>query len=348
MEIGVIEGFFGPEWGREARMSYASFLQDCGADFYLYAPKRDQYLRKKWREEWGQDFQSLLLELQEHFATHEISFGVGLSPMGLEGKFDEEDARELEKKIRILNKLGVRRLGIFFDDMPVEPSLAKVQVSVVKYIQNHFSGTLLFCPSFYTPDPILEKVFGKMPENYLEDIAAGIPVEIDLAWTGPKVISPEIPKSHLEEVRDLLKRKPFLWENLFANDGPKNCKFLKLKPFEGRSSDIVELISGVGFNMMNQAELSKICFLSSLLVLNEGQEPMEAFSNACSELLSSGFAQFLSENREVFLTKGLDNLSSEEKDQFLKKLPSFPDKGAREVEAWLKGDYLVGPECLTD
>lgn len=348
MEIGIIEGFFGPEYSMEERKSYASFLSGCGADFYLYAPKRDQKLRKQWREEWKADYQGFLLELKNHFDDQGITFGVGISPMGLAGKFDSLDASDLEKKIRLLQKLGIKLLGVFFDDMPVEPSLALVQIKVVQLIQKNFDGRIIFCPSFYSDDPILEKVFGKMPENYLQDIAAGIPLDIDLAWTGPKVISPEIPRAHLEGVNSLLKRKPFLWENLFANDGPKNCKFLKLKPFMGRSSDIVELISGAGFNMMNQPELSKICFLSSLLVLNEGQKPAEAFENACKELLSPSMAQFIQKENEFFLTQGLDGLSPEKKQELMDRLSEFSDKSAREIEAWLRGEYLVGPECLTD
>lgn len=348
MEIGIIEGFFGPEYSMEERKSYAPFLSGCGADFYLYAPKRDQKLRKQWREEWKADYQGFLLELKNHFDDQGITFGVGISPMGLGGKFDSLDASDLEKKIRLLQKLGIKLLGVFFDDMPVEPSLALVQIKVVQLIQKNFDGRIIFCPSFYSDDPILEKVFGKMPENYLQDIAAGIPLGIDLAWTGPKVISPEIPRAHLEGVNSLLKRKPFLWENLFANDGPKNCKFLKLKPFTGRSSDIVELISGAGFNMMNQPELSKICFLSSLLVLNEGQKPAEAFENACKELLSPSMAQFIQKENESFLTQGFDGLGPEKKQELMDRLSEFPDKSAREIEAWLQGEYLVGPECLTD
>lgn len=348
MEIGIIEGFFGPEYPADARKSFAPFLSDCGADFYLYAPKRDQNLRKNWREEWKADYQSFLLDLKQHFDQNNIVFGLGLSPMGLNGKFDDQDARELEKKTRLLQKLGIELLGVFFDDMPVEPSLAMVQISVVKHIQQSFTGKIIFCPSFYSYDPILEKVFGKMPDNYLQDIASGVPSTIDLAWTGPKVISPEVPKAHLEEVTKLLKREPFLWENLFANDGPKNCKFLKLNPFSGRSSDIVELISGAGFNMMNQAELSKICFLSSLLVLMEGQTPSDAFLNACAKLLSSEFAAFLHTHRQDFGSKGLEGITQDEKANLFTQLAVFPDKGAREVEAWLRGEYLVGPECLTD
>ena len=34
IQIGVVEGFFGPAWNSVARKSYASFLSTFGGDFY--------------------------------------------------------------------------------------------------------------------------------------------------------------------------------------------------------------------------------------------------------------------------------------------------------------------------
>ena len=50
MELGVIEGFFGRpyDWDERADMVWA--LAPAGYSFYLYAPKADGYLRRRWRE----------------------------------------------------------------------------------------------------------------------------------------------------------------------------------------------------------------------------------------------------------------------------------------------------------
>jgi hypothetical protein len=187
-----------------------------------------------------------------------------------------------------------------------------------------------------------------MPDNYLEDIARLIPGDVSMAWTGPKVISPEIPRDHILSVEKLLRRKPFMWENLFANDGPKNCKFLKLRPFDGRSERLDDVTEAWGLNMMNQPELSKITFLATLKVLRDGIDPMGGLQAALRELCSPAFAEFVMKHRKEFLEKGLDVFTTEEKTAYKNELKTFTDPAALEILDWLEGKYIVGSECLTD
>lgn len=348
MNVGIVEGFFGPAWPHGSRVKYASFLRKNGGDFYIYAPKQDQHLRKGWRLPWDSSYQQFLKDLASDFRKEGVSFGVALSPFGLGRELTLEDEQSLHEKLSLLTQLGIDILGVFFDDMPSHENLAQVQALVVSSIRKSYQGKIVFCPSYYTFDPILEKVFGKMPENYLDDIARLIPEDIAMAWTGPKVISPEIPREHLVGVEKLLRRKPFMWENLFANDGPRNCKFLKLRPFSGREEKLDDLTDAWGFNMMNQAELSQITFLASIKVLKNHLPAEAAFEEALTELCTPGFAGFLRSQRVAFLEKGLDVLTPEEKTLALRSLAAFPDPAAREIEAWLKGEYVVGSECLTD
>lgn len=348
MELGVIEGFFGPAWPHEKRLGYAPFLQEVGGDYYIYAPKQDPHLRKQWRSEWKEDYLSFLRNLSTHFRHHGVRFGVALSPFGLSSDLTQEDCNHLEEKLHQLTEVGVDLLGLFFDDMPVTENLASVQIKVVDFIHKKFPNQIVFCPSFYSYDPILEKVFGKMPEGYWEEISQGIPAEVAFAWTGPKVISPEISHEHLREVRALLKRKPFIWENLFANDGPKNCKFLKLRPFDGRSSEGRPEVSSWGFNMMNQPELSKITFLASVYVLKNDMSSEDAFQKALSVLLGEKLSQFIQNHQQDLLTTGLDQIPADQKSQWIAELANYIEPAAREIESWLKGEYNVGSECLTD
>ena len=348
MKLGVVEGFFGPAWPSGSREGYASFLRNCGGDFYIYAPKQDQHLRKGWRGVWEESYLDFLRHLSLEFKSNEIKFGIALSPFGLGKELTEEDKKSLLEKLQLLTSLGIDILGVFFDDMPSHENLAAVQAEVIGVIRREYPGQIVFCPSYYTFDPILEKVFGKMPDNYLTDIARLIPQDISMAWTGPKVISPEIPRQHMEEVERLLKRKPFMWENLFANDGPRNCKFLKLRPFDGRNEKLDDLSEAWGFNMMNQPELSKITFLASKKVLVDQLSPDVAFRESLEELSTPAFATFLTTHRLSFLEKGLDVLTAEEKSALIGELASFPDSAAREIQEWLKGSYIVGSECLTD
>jgi hyaluronoglucosaminidase len=345
-KIGVIEGFFGPAWPLQARLGYADFLARSGGGFYIYAPKQDPYLRKRWREEWPTSWCDQLTRMAQHFTDRQVTFGVGLSPFGLGTTLSPSDKMLLTSKLEILQKSGVGLLGLFFDDMPTDDDLAPAQMACVDWVRKNFSGKIVFCPSYYSFDPILEKVFGKMPDGYWQTIAQLTPPEVSMAWTGPKVISPEVPSAHLQEVTELLKRRPFMWENLFANDGPKNCKFLKLQAFTGRSTGVLDQVEAYGFNMMNQPYLSQIVFLASCLVLEEKSDPETAFQTALSQLCPGGLRTFINRHRDNFLRVGLDQLT--EKDQLIAELSSFAHPVAAEITDWLSGKYVVGSECLTD
>jgi hyaluronoglucosaminidase len=346
-QIGVIEGFFGPSWSMEERLSYASFLSQHGGTFYIYAPKEDSRLRRQWREEWNEEYLNKLRTLTNCFQSSKISFGIGFSPFGIGTNLSLDDKNSLRKKMIALNEMNIDFLGLFFDDMPINDNLAQTQLETVNVVQKHFKKKIIFCPSYYSTDPILDKVFGPRPTDYLETIGRDLPEAVSIAWTGPKVISNEISVTHLTEVQDILKRKPFLWDNLYANDGPKNCKFLKFKLFEGRSKEILLSSEGIGLNMMNQPELSKLLFLSSRLVL-DGEDPENAFHEALRKLFSQNFSTFILQHKEVFTVKGLDSLSATEKKDLKSHLKLFSEPAAQEIVDWLEGKYLVGTECLTD
>ncbi|MFP5519167.1 MAG: beta-N-acetylglucosaminidase domain-containing protein [Bdellovibrionia bacterium] len=344
--IGVIEGFFGPVWSNQARMSYADLLKNFDNSFYIYAPKRDARLRRQWKEDWSSADLQEFTNLHRLFSEKDSTFGVGLSPLGF--KNNSEDQRLLLKKIEQLNQCNVRLLGLFFDDMPVTDNLAQDQLAALSLIQKSFSGKIIFCPSFYSFDPILEKVFGKIPTNYFADLAAGIPPAVEILWTGPKVISQQITKQDMDAAAKLFGRKLFLWDNLFANDGPKRCKLLPLHAYKGRDSDLLSSISGVGLNMMNQGFISQLAFLSSRQTLTSSQDSEIVFDEILQKNVSKELKHFIHDNGAAFMEKGLDNLSAETKELWIQKLGLMSDSAAAEIEQWLRGEYIVGPECLTE
>lgn len=346
--IGVVEGFFGPAWSESSRYSYAEFLAQYGGEFYIYAPKQDQYLRKLWRDVWPLEYIQKLQSLKNHFESYNVKFGIGFSPFALGEKINDDDKLHLKLKLQIFNDLGIDLLGLFFDDMPTNENLAPTQLEVLTLVREAFKNKIIFCPTYYTFDPILEKVFGKKPEHYLEMIAEEAPRDIAIAWTGPKVISPVIDMFHLNEVSLLLKRNPYIWENYFANDGPKNCKFLKIKPYAGRSKELLSSCEAFGFNLMNQAELSKINFLASKYVLADGLPEGPALEKAINDLCSKELGQFILKYREKFLSEGLDLITMEEKLHWETELSPLNEAMALELRDWLAGKYVVGNECLTD
>ncbi len=347
-ELGIVEGFFGPTWSHEARVSFASFLKTYGGDFYIYAPKRDANLRKAWRDVWSDTYIQELKNLRDSFQQKSLKFGVAFSPFGLGSTITPDDWSHLEKRFQILSDLNIDYLGLFFDDMPSTDKLLDVQTQVVNLALRFFPKGLIFCPSYYTYDPILDKVFGQRPAGYVEGLKDAMLEQVDICWTGPKVISEELSDEHLAEVTDLLGRKPYIWENLYANDGPRNCKFLKLRYFTGRSSKLLRSTQAVGFNLMNQPYLSQLVYLSSLWAIEKNLSPEESFKASCFELCSPKLAQFILYHRDDFFKLGLDQLTADQKHAMVTELQDDHSPIALDIKAWLKGEYLVGPECLTD
>jgi hypothetical protein len=54
--------------------------------------------------------------------------------------------------------------------------------------------------------------------EYLKTIGAKLAPDIDIMWTGDKVIPKEITVSSLEGITQILKRAPVIWDNEHAND----------------------------------------------------------------------------------------------------------------------------------
>ncbi len=345
--LGLIEGFFGPPWSEPDRLAFAPFLQKNNFDFYLYAPKADPFLRKKWQEPWPAGYCEKLKLISRHFRSYGLRFGVGFSPFELHSISPREGRQKLQEKLQLLDDAGIDLLGLFFDDMPVHDGLARLQLEALETVRKATKAKIIFCPTFYSPDPKLEKVFGKRPQKYWDEIKTA-PPEIEIAWTGPEVISKEISREHLQEATLLLGRKPFLWDNLFANDGPRNCKFLKICAPQGRTAAALHATNGWAWNPMNQAALSQLVLLASKFALLDRTAPQFALEQSLQESCSPELAAFFSRNRNEMLSQGLDRIEPATKNLWCSELHAWNHPMAREIEQWLKGEFSVGAECLTD
>ena len=62
-------------------------------------------------------------------------------------------------------------------------------------------------------------------------------------WTGPKVISRLISPESIDEIAEVLRRKPVIWDNLHANDYDQKRIFLG--PYSGRPSALLTKLKGV-------------------------------------------------------------------------------------------------------
>lgn len=82
-ELSLIEGFYGTPYPASDRLRLISVLAENGFRSFLYAPKADAFLRRRWREPHPPSAAHQLRELSVGCAAASCRFGVGLTPFGV-------------------------------------------------------------------------------------------------------------------------------------------------------------------------------------------------------------------------------------------------------------------------
>ena len=347
--LGLIEGYYGEPWSEVARAKAIDALAPRGYGFFIHAPKADDFLRRKWREPYPDVNEARLRRLAAHCKSRGVRFGVGLSPYEIYRAFDADAKTALADRLALFDSIGVEILAILFDDMRGDLSdLAATQAGILHWVAERSQASeIIFCPSYYTDDPILDRIFGERPANYLEDLGRMLDPSIAVFWTGEHVCSRDYSVAHLERVTDRLRRKPFLWDNYPVNDGPRMSQHLHLRAFTGRPAAITGHISGHAINPALQPTLTLIpaLTLADSYARGERYDDGEAFAHAASEVLGNELAGVVKEDLNMLQDVALDELGD--------RLPSlreryarFDHPGAKEIMAWLDGKYRFTGEMM--
>ncbi|MDZ4369859.1 MAG: beta-N-acetylglucosaminidase domain-containing protein [Phenylobacterium sp.] len=349
-ELGIIEGFFGRPYAWNERAEMVRALAPAGYGFYLYAPKADAHLRRRWREPYPDTDLAALGAFAGTCRDAGVRFGVGLSPYELFLDFDGPSKDALGVKLAQLESLGLDDLGLFFDDMRGDlPDLARRQVEIVDWIANRTTAhRLIVCPSYYTDDPVLDRVFGQRPDDYLEDLGRNLDPAIHLMWTGEEVCAKEFSPGHLARVARQMRRKPFLWDNYPVNDGPRMSRHLHLRAFTGRPASIGAEIAAHGINTASQAVLSRIpaLTLAESYATGADYEYLAAFRRAAVAVLGPELADGVERTLLLLEDSGLDGLGAERMERLRQRFGAFDHPAAREILAWLDGAFAIGAEEL--
>lgn len=348
-ELGTIEGFYGRPWDWEARAAHVSALAPHGYRFFLYAPKADTFLRRRWSEPHPPEEAERLSALAAHCRAEGVRFGVGLSPYELYLDFDGAAREALTRKLRWLDEIGIDDLAILFDDMRGDlPGLADKQIEIVDCAAERTkAGRLIVCPSYYTDDPILDRVFGQRPEDYLDDLGRRLDPSIGIFWTGPRVCSKEIPADHLARTGETLRRHPFIWDNYPVNDGQRMSPFLHLRGFTGRSGEIGSLVAAHGVNPASQPLLSRIPMLTLETVYRAPEYDADAAFLAAAETVAGPeLARMLAEDLALMQDKGLDGMSEKETAALRNRYAAVDNPCTREIVQWLDGYWRITDEIV--
>ena len=347
--LGIVEGYFGTAWSWSSRTALMRFLAAHGYGFFIYAPKADPYLRRRWREEYPAAMAQELAAFATACRAAGVRFGIGLSPF--ESYFEDDSGVivALERKLRFINEIGIDDLALLFDDMRGDlPDLAKRQVRLTQYCAARTSASrVLLCPSYYSNDPILDRVFGARPSRYLETLGAGLDPSVEIFWTGERICSTSFDPMDLARVAGMMRRKPFLWDNYPVNDGPRMSQHLHLRAFAGRPASLRELVAGHAINPALQPMLSRIPALTlrDSYRLGDGYDAAMAFAAAAQIVLGPALAAMVTMDLPLLQDAGLDKIGPA-KATLRARYATVEHDAAREIVTWLDDGYGVSAEMV--
>ena len=348
-QLGIIEGYYGKPWTWDARAQTVSFLKPHGYAFYLYAPKSDLFLRERWADDHPADQFSELKKFAAHCRSQGVRFGVGLSPMNIFRDFNAGEKAKLARKLSALGDLGLDDMALLFDDMRGDlPDLAKNQVEISHFVAARMKSTrLIVCPSYYSDDPLLDRVFGQRPQNYLEDFGRALDSKIEIFWTGEEVCSREYSPGYLARVGGQMRRRPFLWDNYPVNDGARMSRYLHLRAFTGRPASIAPCIAAHAINPALQSVLSGIpaLTLAESYAKGEAYEYGAAFLRAATHVLGPELVARVQVDLLLLNNTGLDRLG-ERVATLRARYAAFNHAGAREIVDWLDGVWRFRPDDM--
>jgi hyaluronoglucosaminidase len=348
--FGIIEGFFGKTWSWADRLIWAKFLATIGGNLYLYAPKKDPFFRRLWREPIDPPHLAQLRDCRSAYHTAGVGFGVGITPFDVQHGLSAADRSALQHKIAQLNELALDHLAILFDDMRGDfPGLAATQLEIIDLItQVSNAPKFSICPTYYTEDPVLEKVFGDRPPDYWDTLRSLEP-NIDIFWTGEKVCSQDYSPAHLATVQARFDRPVLLWDNYPVNDGQKLVTKLHFHNIGNRTASIRNHCAGQLMNPMNQPLLSRIAVATMAQTYQRVlHTPPADCSEQIAELAAADLAALMIRDAQQFATLGLDGMTEDDRTALTQQYAQCQDPMAIEILGWLNGEYAFDPNCLTD
>ncbi|MCC7394489.1 MAG: beta-N-acetylglucosaminidase domain-containing protein [Sphingomonadaceae bacterium] len=348
--LGLIEGFFGPLWSWEERRSVAQILAAHGYAFYHYAPKGDALLREKWQTPYATAEVAALRQFADFARGAGLRFGVGLSPFGAQHGFDASARAAMRAKLAQLDEAGIDTLAILFDDMDgAIADLAQRQAEIIDFVTQHSRARDFYsCPSYYSDDAVLDRVFGARPAEYLEDFGRLIHDDIAIYWTGEEVCSRAISAGHIADVTRRLGRAPAIWDNWPVNDGARMRNHLHLRGFAGRDPAIAGAIHSHAVNPCLQPILSCIAAITlpRLYAEGAGYRYMAAFLAAAEAVCGVQLADMLHADLLRLEDGGLMRIDDAARAKLSARYKAVDHAAAREVVRWLAGDYAKDADAV--
>ncbi|MGH9818431.1 MAG: beta-N-acetylglucosaminidase domain-containing protein, partial [Candidatus Acidiferrales bacterium] len=229
--------------------------------------------RKIWRKPYPNDAWERLRRLIRRAQESRIEFVYGFHPGEGLCFSDDQPIQLLLKKAQRFYDAGVSTFAVLFDDIPsrlsherdrraFHNSLARAEGNWLDRIRAAQPAAWKniewwICPSYYSEDLLLERVFGRFEAHFLETLAHYLPADVACFWTGPSVVCKNISRAHVRRIANRVQRPLLLWDNYPVNDLSMSEE-LHIGPLQGRDPRLPECVYGYLNNPMLQPELSLI------------------------------------------------------------------------------------------
>lgn len=294
---GVIEGFYGRPWTQSQRLTLIEQLPQWGLNTYFYAPKDDLKHRAQWRQLYDEGEINAIGELIDGCQRQNLFFIYGLSP-GLDIEFsDERELQQIKQRLIQMIHAGCEHFALLFDDLPGQisegdrnrfRSVVEAQCHVTNQIAlwlrtQALDGRLLFCPTPYCDRMDQAGLAG---EGYLDTLGELLHPAIDVFWTGPEIVSADIPVASIERLSQRIKRQPVIWDNLHANDYDQ--RRLYCGPYN-RAGELRNHVRGILSNPNNEFPINEIPLRTlGAYLASDDYQPRQAYLEA-AELWSDRY-----------------------------------------------------------
>ncbi len=257
---GVVEGYYGVPWSKEARCSQFAFYGRNKMNTYIYAPKDDPYHHGRGcYEAYPPDKAQELRQLVECARKNHVRFVWAIHPANTVRWEVDEGRSQLEalcSKLESMYELGVRDFGLLFDDTTGEIGCAQRQVQLSNYITENFirkhpdvNQTLIMCPTGYN------RSWAKPEELHM--LGEGLDPATCVMWTGDTVVH-DITLDGQRWVNHHLGRPTFIWWNWPCNDFKPNRLSMGRAYGMGTEEEMKSQMSGFVANPMAEAEAGKV------------------------------------------------------------------------------------------
>lgn len=280
---GYIEGFYGPPWSQESRLSVLALMARHRMNTVFYAPKDDPYHRKNWRELYPEADLRRLKMLTDAAAANYMTFYWCAAP-GLSIRYsDPAEFERLTEKTRQLYAIGVRAFGLLLDDIGEELQYPEDKARFGETVNAHIDLVCRYADFLSALDPSVRLAVcptlyhGRGDEYYISKLGQSIPPGVSLFWTGRDICSRDLTCREALAFFEGTRHKPLYWDNYPVNDMAMRHE-MHLGPLVGREPELWRYAEGLIANCMEYPECSKIPLLTAADYLWQG----EAYDPAAS------------------------------------------------------------------